>query len=91
MGNEAHWGMGHMGNRAAGGMGYKGYGSHVQWGTGVWARWAIGHMDNGAHRQFAPKMSKRCQVVKKIYVKLSNRCQMSKIQTPGLWRRFIKK
>ena len=49
-------------------MGYKGYGSHGQWvhrqwGTGVWA---IGHMGNGAHGQFVPKMSKRCQVVKKM-------------------------
>ena len=44
-------------------IGYRGYGSHGQWGTGVWA---IGHMSNGAHGRFAPKISKRCQVVKKM-------------------------
>ena len=68
MGNESHgqWdtgGMGHMGNRGTGGMGYKGYGPHRQWDT-----WAVGYrgMGNGAHGQFAPKISKRCQVVKKM-------------------------
>ena len=40
-------------------------------------------------------MSKKCQVVKKMWscqkdVKLSKRCQMSKSQTHGLWRRFTK-
>ena len=50
-------------------------------GTGVWAQgvWGtrgmghvgngyrvMGHMGNGAHGQFAPKISKRCQVVKKM-------------------------
>ena len=39
---------------------------------------------------------KRCQVVRKMSscqkdVKLSKRCQMSKSQTHGLWRRFTKK
>ena len=48
------------------GMGHMHNGVHGQWGTGVWATWAIGHMDNGAHGRFAPKMSKRCQVVKKM-------------------------
>ena len=56
-------GMEHMGNRGTGGMGHMHNGVHGQWGTRVWA---IGHMDNGAHGRFAPKMSKRCQVVKKM-------------------------
>ena len=62
-GGMGYRGMGHMGNRGTGGMGYKGYGPHWQWGT-----WAMGYrgMGNGAHGQFAPKMSKRCQVVKKM-------------------------
>ena len=68
MGNESHgqWdtgGMGHMGNREQGvwgtrGMGHIGNGIHGQWGTGVWAMGPMG--------QFAPKISKRCQVVKKM-------------------------
>ena len=44
---------------------------------GVWATWAMGYMGNGvqgyephggkeAHGRFAPKISKRCQVVKKM-------------------------
>ena len=38
---------------------------------GVWATWAMGykgmsHMGKGAHGQFAPKISKRCQVVKNM-------------------------
>ena len=64
--------MGHMGNGGygaygqcfpLGGMGHRGYG--VQ---GVWTMWAKGYrgMGNGAHERFAPKISKRCQVVKKM-------------------------
>ena len=101
MGNGSHlqwdtWGMGHMGNEAHWGVWVQGYG--VQ---GVWAMWAMGcrgmgHMGNGAHGRFAPKISKRCQVVKMMSscqkdVKLSKRCQMSKNETPRLWRRFTKK
>ena len=82
-------GMGHMGNRGTGGMGYKGYGPCGQWDTWVIGYRGMGHMGDGAHGRFAPKISKRCQVVKKN-VKLSKRCQMSKIQTPRLWRRFTK-
>ena len=55
MGHGGTGGMGHMGN------GHRGYG--VQ---GVWATLAMGHMGNGVRGQFAPKMSKRCQVVKKM-------------------------
>ena len=76
------WGtrdMGHMGNgiqrvwgiwamRPTGGYGYRGMG---HWGYGVQGVWAMGyrgmgHMGNGAHGRFAPKISKRCQVVKKM-------------------------
>ena len=52
-------------------MGYKGYGPHQQWVT-----WAMGYMGNGVqeygqmgngtHGRFAPKISKRCQDVKKM-------------------------
>ena len=59
-------GMGHMGNRDTGGMGYKGYGPHRQWDTWEMGYRGMGHMGNGAHGQFAPKISKRCQVVKKM-------------------------
>ena len=61
-----------------GGMGYKGYGPCGQWDTGLWATWAMGPMGN-----LLPKYQKD--------VKLSKRCQMSKNETPRLWRRFTKK
>ena len=73
--------MGHKGNGGTGGMGYKGMGhmgNRVTWAmgymdNGVQGYGAIGHMGNGAHGQFTPKMSKRCQVVKKMSnVKKSN-------------------
>ena len=56
--------MGHMGNRDTGGTrgtGHIGNGIHGQWGTGVWTTWAMGPMGN-----LLPKLSKRCQVVKKM-------------------------
>ena len=86
-GGMGYRGMRHMGNRGTGGMGYKGYGPHGQWG--------MGDMGNEAHGRFAPKISKRCQVVKKMSscqkdVKLSKKCHV-KNQTPRLWRRFTKK
>ena len=79
MGNEAHWGigyrgMGHMGNRGTWGMGYKGYGPHGE-------RGPMGNLLPKYQKDV--KLSKRCQVVKKM----SN----VKIQTPKLWRRFTKK
>ena len=60
MGNEAHWGVW-----------VQGYGTQVVWGTrgmdhvgnGIQG---YGHMGNGAHGRFAPKISKRCQVVKNM-------------------------
>ena len=66
-------GMVHMGNRGTGGMGYKGYGPCGQWDTWVMGYRGMGHMGDGAHGQFPPKISKRCQVVKKMSnVKNSN-------------------
>ena len=59
-------------------------GVHGQWGTGVWATWAMGPMGNFHLKcQKDVMLSKRCQVVK--------RCQMSKNETPRLWRRLTKK
>ena len=71
IGNESHgqWGTGVWGiwaMRPTGGIGYRGMGhmgnrAHGVWVQGVWATWG-----KGAHGQFAPKISKRCQVVKKM-------------------------
>ena len=76
MGNGSHgqWdtgGMGHMGNEAHWGVWVQGYGAHGHRGygvQGVWAMWAMRYrgMGNGAHGRLAPKISKRCQVVKKM-------------------------
>ena len=60
------WAMGHMGNEAQWGYRVQWYGAH-----GVWATWAMGyrgmsHMGKGAHGRFAPKISKKCQVVEKM-------------------------
>ena len=63
MGNEAHWGvwgtrgMGHVGN------GIQGYGPHGQWGP-----WAIcsQNIKKMSSCQNDVKLSKRCQVVKKM-------------------------
>ena len=73
MGNGAQgvwatWAMGYrgIGHRGTGGMGYKGYGPCGQWDTWVMGYRGMGHMGNGAHGRFAPKISKRCQVVKKM-------------------------
>ena len=91
-GGMGYRGMGHMGNRGTG------YG--VQ---GVWTTWTMGNGIQGywTHGQWGPwgdllpkyqkdvKLSKRCQVVKKM-----SSCQknvMSKNQTPRLCRRFTKK
>ena len=74
-------GMGHMGNEAHWGV----------WVQGVWGTRGMGHVGNGIqgygpHGQNIKKMSS-CQKD----VKLSKRCQMSKNETPRLWRRFTKK
>ena len=47
-----------------GGMGYKGYGPHGQWDTGLWAMGPMG--DLLPKYQKDVKLSKRCQVVKKM-------------------------
>ena len=66
MGNEAHWGYGYRG-MGTGGMGYKGYGPCGQWDTGLWATWAMGPMGDLLPKyQKDVKLSKRCQVVKKM-------------------------
>ena len=65
-GGMGYRGLGHMDNRDTGGMGYKGYGPHRQWDTWAMGYRGMDHMGNGAHGQFSPKISKRCQVVKKM-------------------------
>ena len=57
---------------------------------------SIFSINHDTHLPTFPICQKRCQVVKKVSscqkdVKLSKRCQMSKSQTHGLWRRFTKK
>ena len=65
--------MGHMGNRGTWGMAYKGYGPRGQWYT-----WVMGYKgyeplgERGPMGKLLPKyqkdvkLSKRCQVVKKM-------------------------
>ena len=82
-GGMGYRGMGHIGNRATGvwgkrGMGHVANGIHGQWGTGVWDTWAMRPIGD-----LLPKYQKD--------VKLSKKCQMSKKQTPRLWRRFTTK
>ena len=57
-------------------MGNRGTGVWVQ---GVCAMWAMGYMGNGV------------QGYGTHVVMLSKKCQMSKNETPRLWRRFTKK
>ena len=64
-----------------GGMGYKGYGPCGQWDTGLWAMGPMGDL--------LPKYEKDVSCQKDV--KLSKRCQMSKNETPRLWRRFTQK
>ena len=97
MGNGSHgqWdtgGMGHMGNEAHWG----GMGTGV-WAQGVWGTRGMGHVGNGiqGYGQWGPwaicsqNMKKMSSCQKDV--KLSKRCQMSKNETPRLWRRFTKK
>ena len=61
MGNEAHRGYGYRG------MGYNGYGPCGQWDTGLWAIWAMGPVGDLLPKyQKDVKLSKRCEVVKKM-------------------------
>ena len=83
-------GMGHMGNRDTGGMGYKGYGPRRQWDTWAMGYRGMDHIGNGAYGQFCSQNIKKMSSCQKD-VKLSKRCQMSKNETPRLWRRFTKK
>ena len=73
MGNGSHlqWdtgGMRHMGNEAHWGVWVQGYGPCGQWDTGVWATWAIcsQNIKKMSSCQNDVKLSKRCQVVKKM-------------------------
>ena len=79
-------GIGHMANGAHGQWGHRGYG---QWDTG-----GNGYRGYGPHGQWGP-WAICTQNVKKMSscqkdVNLSKICQMSKNQTPRLWRRFTK-
>ena len=52
-------------------MGHIGNGSHGQWGTGVWAMGPMGNLHPKCQKDV--KLSKKCQVVKKMSnVKKSN-------------------
>ena len=59
-----HRGYGVEGLWATSAMGHMGNGVHGQWGTGVWAMGPMG--DLHPKYQTDVKMSKRCQVVKKM-------------------------
>ena len=50
----------------------------------------MGHMGDGGPWVICSQNIKKISSCQKN-VKLSKRCQMSKIQTPRLWRRFTKK
>ena len=101
IGNGSHgqWGTGVWGiwaMRPTGDIGYKGYEAHVgnrgTWGNGVqgvWATWAMGYMGNGVPGERGPMGDLLPKYQKDV--KLSKRCQMSKNETPRLWRRFTKK
>ena len=83
-GGIGYRGMGHMGNRGTWGMGLQ----------GIWAMWAMGYMGNGVqgyepHGERGPVGNLLPKYQKDV--KLSKRCQMSKNETPRLWRRFTKK
>ena len=61
--------MGPIGNGAQGvwgtrGVGHMGNESHGQWGTGVWAMGPMGNLLPKYQKDV--KLSKRCQVVKKM-------------------------
>ena len=61
------WAMRPTGGIGYRGMGYKGYGPCGQWDTGLWATWAMGPMGDLLPKyQKDVKLSKRCQVVKKM-------------------------
>ena len=87
-----HGAIGYRGYGAIGyrGMGYRTYGPHGQWVQEYGAYWVM--CTPWPHLGPIQVM---CQNVKKMSscqkdVKLSKRYQMSKIQTPRLWRRFTK-
>ena len=89
-GGIGYRGMGHMGNRGTWGMGYKGYGPHGQWDTWAMGYRGMSHMGKGGPWVICSQNIKKMSSCQKD-VKLSKRCQMSKNETPRLWRRFTKK
>ena len=104
IGNGSHgqWGTGVWGTwamRPTGGIGYRGMGTwaigaHGYGVQGIWAMWAMEYMGNGVqgyepHGEREPMGDLLPKYQKDV--KLSKRCQMSKNQTPRLWRRFTKK
>ena len=85
-------GMGHMGNEAH--WGYRVWGTWAIGAHRVWGTRGMGHMGNGVqgyepHGERGPMGDLLPRYQKDV--KLSKRCQMSKIETPRLWRRFTKK
>ena len=89
-GGIGYRGMGHMGNRGTWGMGYKGYGPHGQWDTWAMGYRGMSHMGKGGPWMICSQNIKKMSSCQKD-VKLSKRCQMSKNETPRLWKRFTKK
>ena len=71
--------MGHMGNRGTWGMGYKGYGPHGQWDTWAMGYRGMSHMGKGGPWVICSQNIKNMSSCQKD-VKLSKRCQMSKIK-----------
>ena len=83
-------GIGHTDNRGTWGMGYKGYGPRGQWDTWAMGYRGMSHMGKGGPWAICSQNIKKMSSCQKD-VKLSKRCQMSKNETPRLWRRFTKK
>ena len=71
-------------------MGYKGYGPRGQWDTWAMGYRGMSHMGKGGPWAICSQDIKKMSSCQKD-VKLSKRCQMSKNETPRLWRRFTKK
>ena len=80
-----------MGNEPQGVWGTRGMG-HVGNGIHVWVMGyrGMGHMGDGGPWVICSQNIKKMSSCQKMS-SLSKRCQMSKIQTPRLWRRFTKK
>ena len=66
-----------------------GYGPRGQWDTWAMGYRGISHMGKGGPWAICFQNIKKMSSCQKD-VKLSKRCQMSKNETPRLWRRFTK-